>query len=253
MRNPVAHLYETLANGEDVTDRFNTDATPLRGAQPVSQWATDEHEWLRAQHASLFPVNHIVTDSYASAEYVLAITHDGNAVELPVHLVAELADDTITALRVYHSTYPLTGQHLVRAPLVEPTPSLHPKPPVDVYEQAMTDGDPLALDALFEPDGYVREPAGASFKHQGPARLDEFYRPAFSGGPVPLKLCTIIDDGAALAFEYVCDRWGPVRLPAQAGSAVYVRSHRGLLDAVRIYDDVAPPPELFESPGPANG
>lgn len=250
MRNPVAHLYETLAAGADVTNRFTTDATvdtPLRGAQSVDQWTTDEHEWLRAHQAALFPVNHIVIDSHASAEYVLAITFNGNEVELPVHFVAELAEDSITALRVYHSTYPLTGQHLVRAPLVKPTSSQHPNPPVDAYEAAMAAGDPVALDSLFEPDGYVREPAGASFKHQGPARLANFYRPAFSGGPVPLKLCTIIDDGAVLASEYICDRWGPAQLPAQAGSAVYVRSYRGLLDAVRIYDDVSPPPELCES------
>ena len=108
----------------------------------------------------------------------------------------------------------------------------------------MAAGDADALDALFEPDGYVREPAGPAFKHQGEGRMG-FYTPAFSGGPVPLQLCTIIDDGASLAFEYVCDRWGPADLPAQAGSAVYVRSSSGLLDAVRIYDDVSPPPELF--------
>jgi hypothetical protein len=72
-----------------------------------------------------------------------------------------------------------------------------------------------------------------------------FYGPAFSKGPVPLQLCTIIDDGAAIAFEYVCDRWGPADLPPQAGSAVYVRSGRGLLDAARIYDDVTPPPGIF--------
>ncbi len=109
----------------------------------------------------------------------------------------------------------------------------------------MAAGDPEALDALFEPDGYVREPAGMAFKHRGPDRMS-FYRPAFSGGPVPLKLCTIIDDGAALAFEYVCDRWGPADLPPQAGAAVYVRSATGLLEAVRIYDTCSPPPELFE-------
>lgn len=248
MRNPLSGLYEVLLANEVVDDRFAADAmvnTPLRGGQPVAQWAVDERRWLADRQAVVHAVNHIVTDTHASAEYSLAITHDGAAIDLPLHLVAELDDDRITALRAYHSTYPLDGEHLVRAPLVTPNPDLEPAPPIGAYEAAMRAGDPNALDALFEPDGYVREPAGAAFRHQGEGRM-EFYGPAFSGGPVPLQLCTIIDDGAALAFEYVCDRWGPADLPAQAGSAVYVRSPAGLLEAVRIYDDVSPPPELFE-------
>lgn len=247
MRNPVSRLYEDLMASVDMADRFTPDATvdtPLRGSQPVTEWALAERTWLSDHDATAHPINHIVTDSHVSAEYSLSITHNGEPIDVPLHLVAELAGDRILALRAYHSTYSLTGAHLVRPPLVAPDPDLEPARPIDAYEAAMAAGDAEALDALFEPDGYVREPAGLAFKHQGTARMD-FYRPAFSAGPVPLKLCTVIDDGAMLAFEYVCDRWGPADLPAQAGSAVYVRSATGLLDAVRIYDDVAPPRELF--------
>lgn len=246
MRNPNSGLYEALVSG-DVGQRFAQDATvdtPLRGAQPVADWIVDERAWLAEKSAVIHPLNHIVTNTHASSEYVLAITHEGADIELPLHLIAELNGDEISALRAYHSTYPLTGEHIVRAPLVLPNHDLVPGAPVDAYEAAMASGDAAGLDSLFEPDGYVREPAGPAFKHQGEGRMG-FYTPAFSGGPVPLQLCTIIDDGAALAFEYVCDRWGPADLPAQAGSAVYVRSSSGLLDAVRIYDDVSPPPELF--------
>ena len=248
MRNPVSGLMESIVAGDTVDARF-TDAatvdTPLRGQQRFRDWAVDEHEWLIAGATTVRAINHIVTDTHASAEYVLAMTRDGSDIELPLHAVAELRGDRIVALRTYHSTYSLTGEHLVRSPLVSPDPGLEPGAPVDAYEAAMAAGDPEALDALFEPDGYVREPAGPAFKHQGAERMG-FYGPAFSGGPVPLRLCTVIDDGAALAFEYVCDRWGPADLPAQAGSAVYIRSSGGLLEAVRIYDDVSPPPELFE-------
>ncbi len=189
----------------------------------MDDWIVDERSWLAAGSAQVRAVNHIVTDTHASAEYVLAMSHEGSDVELPLHLVAELDGDRISALRAYHSTYPLTGEHIIRAPLVSPNPDLEPGAPVDAYEAAMAAGDPEALDALFEPDGYVREPAGPAFKHQGAGRMG-FYGAAFSGGPVPLQLCTIIDDGAALAFEYVCEKWGPADLPSQAGSAVYIRS-----------------------------
>ncbi len=250
MRNPVSGLYEDLVTGSGIAGRFTTDATvdtPLRGNQPVAEWVRDEGAWLAGHQATVQAINHIVTDSHTSAEYNLAITQDGEAIDLPLHLVAVLAGDKISALRAYHSTYPLTGEHIIRQPLVSPDVEIEPAPPIGAYEAAMAAGDAEALDALFERDGYVREPAGAGFKHKGAARMD-FYMPAFSGGPVLLQLCTIIDDGAALAFEYVCDRWGPADLPAQAGSAVYVRSPAGLLDAVRIYDDVSPPPELFADP-----
>lgn len=249
MRNPVSGLYEAIASGEDMADRFGDGAavdTPLRGRQSMADWARDESAWLGDHDAQVHAVNHIITETHASAEYNLGITHDGESIDLPVHLVADLEGDQISMLRVYHSTYPLTGEHIIRAPLVTPDPTLEPSAPVGAYEHAMAAGDPDALNALFEPDGYVREPAGMAFKHQGVEGRMEFYGPAFSGGPVPLQLCTIVDDGAALAFEYVCDRWGPADLPAQAGSAVYVRSPSGLLEAVRIYDDVSPPAELFE-------
>lgn len=248
MRNPVSGIYEALASDLGVVDRFVADATvdtPLRGSQPVAEWARDEAAWLAEHGAAVQAVNHIVTDRHASSEYSLAITYDGKPIDLPLHLVADLDGDKISALRVYHSTYPLTGEHITRSPLVAPDGDLEPAAPVGAYEAAMAAGDPAALDALFEPDGYVREPAGMAFKHQGAGRMD-FYGPAFSGGPIPLRLCTVIDDGAALAFEYVCDRWGPADLTPQAGSAVYLRSPSGLLEAVRIYDDVSPPPELFE-------
>ncbi|WP_436794628.1 hypothetical protein [Actinospongicola halichondriae] len=248
MRNPVAGLYEDLLARTDVAPRFTTGAatdTPLRGSQSSTDWAGDEMAWLADHQAAVQVINHIVTDTQVSSEYNLAITHEGTRIDLPVHLVADLDGDRIAALRAYHSTYPLTGAHLIRPPVLTPDAGLEPAPPVDAYEAAMRAGDPAALDALFESDGYVREPAGPSFRHQGAARM-AFYRPAFSGGPVRLRLCTIVDDGAALAFEYVCDRWGPADLTPQAGSAVYVRSPAGLLEAVRIYDDVAPPAELFE-------
>lgn len=248
MRNPVSGLYEALVAGNDVAARFTADAavdTPLRGNQAVADWVQDEVAWLTDHQATVHAINHIVTDSHASAEYSFAIINEGEAIDLPLHLVAELDGEQICALRAYHSTYPLAGEHIIRQPLVSADVDLEPASPIGAYEAAMAAGDAEALDALFEPDGYVREPAGAAFKHSGAARMD-FYRPAFSGGPVRLQLCTIIDDGATLAFEYVCDRWGPADLPAQAGSAVYVRSPAGLLDAVRIYDDISPPPELFE-------
>ena len=112
MRNPISGLYEALVAGADVASRFAGDATvnsPLRGSQPVVDWVRDEAAWLADNQMEVQAINHIVTDSHASAEYSLAITREREAIDLPLHLVADLGGDQITALRTYHSTYPLTG------------------------------------------------------------------------------------------------------------------------------------------------
>ena len=87
MRNPNSGLYEALVRGGDVVSRFASGATvdtPLRGAQDVEDWIVDERAWLAVGSAQVRPVNHIVSDTHASAEYVLAMTHEGSSVELPL-------------------------------------------------------------------------------------------------------------------------------------------------------------------------
>ena len=46
------------------------------------------------------------------------------------------------------------------------------------------------------------------------------------------------DDGVRCAVEYNCDRWDGREVPPQAGIGVFECGRGGLLEAVRIYDDV---------------
>ena len=143
---------------------------------------------------------------------------------------------------MYYSSWPLTGRHANRPPLLQPDPELREPDVVAEYQRALAAGDVDAIVAAFEPDGYAREPAGGEYIYEDPERLRAFYELLFSNdGGIPLEHCALIDDKRACALEYNVVRWGKTELPPQAGIAVYARGQSGRLAAARIYDDVDPP------------
>ena len=152
------------------------------------------------------------------------------------------ATDASTELRIYFSSWPLTGRHANRAPLLQRDPDVRESDVVGEYQRALAAGDVDAIVAAFEVDGYAREPAGGEHIHRSADGLRAFYERLFSaGGGIPLEHCTATDDGRACALEYNVVRWGETELPPQAGMAVYVRGAGGRLAAARVYDDVDPP------------
>jgi hypothetical protein len=151
-------------------------------------------------------------------------------------------DARIIELRIYYSTWPLTGRHANRPPVLQPDPDLQELDVVGEYQRALAAGDVEAVVAAFEPDAYVREPAGGAYVHRGRDQLVALYEGFFSnGGGIPLEHCTVADDGRSCALEYNVVRWGRTELPPEAGLAVYVRGGTGKLASARIYDVADPP------------
>ncbi len=246
----VRSLYPSLIDGDvgAVLRSFSSRATvdtPLGGRQQPTEWVANEGAWLSAHAARTEDVNTVAADDRVAHELTLWVTIDGTEREVPVILVADVADDRVRDLRVYHSTYPINGSHVVRSPIADPDPTLEPAEPVGAYHDALAAGDADAIDALFADDGYVREPAGSEYVHTGDERRD-WYRAIMSAGSLPLDLCSVTDDRTTLVFEYRADSWGRFSIPAQCGAAAYERAPSGKLAAARIYDDFEPPPELFE-------
>jgi hypothetical protein len=185
-----------------------------------------------------------LTPTRTVEEVVLHLLADvGGRVELPVAIVSDRNPDrTLKVIRVYHSMWPLTGEHRVRPPLLPADPGLHPEGAPGDYQRALAEGDLGGIVGTFELDGYAREPSGGAFLHRGAEALREVYAHLFAnGGGIPLEHCTLTDDGVRCAIEYNCVRWGVTDIPPQAGVAVYERGSSGLLAAARIYDDVEPP------------
>jgi SnoaL-like domain len=215
----------------------------IKGALAFGQFVTDTKMWLNERNVGVEDVNFIVLPRGGVEEVVLHIDSDDGRIELPLALAADRNDDgRIIEIRIYFSTWPLTGRHAIRPPLLQPSGEVQEPDIVGDYQRALAAGDVEAAVAAFEPDSYVREPAGDAYIHRGTEQLRALYELFFSnGGGIPLEHCAVFDDGRACALEYNVVSWGRTELPPEAGIAVYVRGDSGKLSAARIYDDSDPP------------
>jgi hypothetical protein len=215
----------------------------VKGAAAFRRFAADTKTWITERNVIVEDVNFVVTPRRGIEELVLHLDGDDGRIDLPLALVADRDEDArIVELRIYFSTWPLTGGHAIRPPLLQPDPDLHASDILGDYQRALAAGDVEAAVAAFEPDGYVREPAGAAHSHRGTDELRALYRLFFSnGGGIPLEHCAVTDDGRSCGLEYNVVAWGRTALPPEAGIAVYVRGDSGKLATARIYDDADPP------------
>jgi hypothetical protein len=215
----------------------------IKGAAALERFATDTRTWLADRAVTVEDVDRILTPRRGVEEVVLHLETEDGRVELPQAVVADHREDRrITEMRLYFSSWPLTGSHAMRPPVLQSDPGIHGPDVVGDYQRALAAGDAEAALAAFEPDAYVREPAGTSYVHRGTDELRALYELFFSnGGGIPLEHCTVTDDGRACALEYNVVAWGATEMPPEAGIAVYVRGDSGGLAAARVYDDSDPP------------
>jgi hypothetical protein len=215
----------------------------IRGVPAFGAFVADTKAWLRQRNASVENIEHVHVGQRGFGEMILHLDDGNGRVDLPVAIVGDRwSDGRIDELRMYYSSWPLTGRHAHRPPLLQPDPRLRTSDVVAVYQRALAAGDVDGILAAFEPDGYAREAEGNQYIHRGPDGLRAFYEQWFSNeGGISLEHCALVDDSRACALEYNVMRWGKTELPPAAGVAVYVRGPSGKLAAARIYDDVNPP------------
>jgi hypothetical protein len=129
-------------------------------------------------------------------------------VELPVILVADVQDDEIRDLRVYHSTWPLSGGHAVRPPLMQYDLTERPPEPVGTYHDALAAGDAAAADAVYEPEGTVREPQIAQLVRNRPGQFRCGLPPGLTQFAARL-LQFEVSDGMVLAASHADEKAHP--------------------------------------------
>jgi hypothetical protein len=215
----------------------------IRGERAFRGFVDEMSSWMAERNVDVENVNFLITGPRGIEEVVLHLDTDDGRIGLPLALAADRdEDERIIEVRMYFSTWPLTGRHANRPPLLQPDPDLHEPDVVGEYQRALAVGDVEAILATFEPDGWMREPAGDVYVHRGTEELRALYGRFFSnGGGIPLEHCAVTDDGRACALEYNVVAWGRTELAPEAGIAVYVRGDSGKLVAARVYDDSDPP------------
>jgi len=139
------------------------------------------------RNATIDDVGRIVTPWRGVEEAVLNVDGDVGRVGLPVAVAADRDEAArIVELRVCFSSWPLTGGHAIRPPLLQQDPDAQVAGVVGRYQRALATGDAAAAVAAFEPDAYVREPAGGTYVHRGHDQLRALYERFFSnGGGIP--------------------------------------------------------------------
>lgn len=215
----------------------------IKGARAFVAFAVQTRAWLAQPDASVEDLQHVIRGGRnGCGEVVLHIEGNAGRVGLPVAVVADRSPDgRIDELRMYYSSWPLTGHRPNRPPLLQPDPDLQAPDIVGEHQRALAAGDLDAIAATFEPDAYVRQPAADDDIYRGPDALRALYQPLAANAGIASEPCAVIDDGHACALEYNVVRFGMAPIPPQAGVAVYVRGQTGKLAAVRVYDDVSPP------------
>lgn len=176
----------------------------IKGDSAFRHFVTEMTSWLAERKAQIENVSFLITGERGVEEVVLHLDGDGGRIGLPLALAADRDEDRrVIELRLYFSSWPLTGRHANRPPVLQPAVDLHGPDIVGEYQRALATGDVEAIVAAFEPDGYVREPAGNGYVHRGTDELRAHYELFFSnGGGIPLEQCAVTDDGRACALEY---------------------------------------------------
>jgi hypothetical protein len=215
----------------------------IHGKDEFKQFVNDQKQWFIKNNAKSELINMIIGKERVVSEFIIYLTHEGKQIDIPLAFVAELRNNLVNDIRIYHSTWPLTGKHLGRKQILEPAEHLEEPEIIQKYMNGIKKPDKELVLSLFEEDAYVREPSGFHYKHEGYAGRNEFYSFALEKGGIPLKHCTATYNGRSFAVEYVFDEWGDVKFEPEAGIAVYDIGKSGKISAVRIYDDASPPGE----------
>jgi hypothetical protein len=233
------HALEAVWPGEVVI--YDPRAGEIRGHKQLRRFVRQNQSFLAERGARIETVASTVVGGRAVVELLAHVAGEEGELPWPIAVVAESPNDRSVVFRTYCSQWPVDGRRHLRPPILEPGHT-QPGDVIARYQAALDLGDAEAITNTFAPDGYFREPIGPHRAHCGPAELRSFFNMCFSeGGGIGLQNCAVTDDGVRCALEYNCVRWGSHALPPQAGIGVYERSPDGLLQAVRVYDDVEAP------------
>ncbi len=207
----------------------------LVGADEVTRWVQDSSAWLDTLKAKPTEVSVLTTDRRLVYELSLSIESEDGVVDLPYVMVADQSDDGFTEIRTYHSTWPYTKGHVFRPPPLAGRAGEPMNGTFQWYIDRISVADVQPVLDRFTDDGYVREPSGDRWKHQGPKELAAFYVHLVHAPRARFELGTCTVMGSTIAVEYAF-AYGPVEF---VGGVCIMEVDGDKIAAVRIADDVS--------------
>ena len=244
----IQKYYSLIKSGEweslieKAADSFTIDSPTFgrfEGKDNLAELFAQQQEILKKFRARIEPLDTTTMENTTVAEFSLNFTIEGKKVEVPSALVAEVVHDTIEVIRIYHSTYPLSGERKIRPPLLPPAKYLSEPKIIEQYMKALKAGDLEGLLDSFEDDAYIKDSIGGPI-HKGAATLRERFSRILADGGLPTIQCAQTFDGDRCVIEYNLEQWGGKPIPPQAGCAVYEIGPFGKIAAIRFYDDIVP-------------
>jgi hypothetical protein len=215
-------------------------AGSVRGSVEVGRFVDRSKAWLDERAGRVDIVAITTSPIRTVAEFNVTVTDRGRSAVLPLALVVEPTPVELR-LRVYFSLFALTGERIVRPPLLAPNPEANPAGIAGRYLRALRAGDAAACVACYEDDGCLQGPGGPGFARCGRTTLAVEYPRHLERGGIVLEPCTLTTNDERTAVEFNLVRWGDVDLPAQAGISAYQVGPTGRILSNRVYDDVARP------------
>ena len=93
----------------------------IKGTAAFEAYVTETKTWLGQRNVSIEDVDHVITERRGFEEVMVHLDGETGRVELPLAIVADREPDgRIDELRIYHSSWPLTGRHANRPPVLQP-------------------------------------------------------------------------------------------------------------------------------------
>jgi hypothetical protein len=110
----------------------------VKGRRAFEAFVADTNAWLAQRGASVDDVEYVITEQRGFEEVILHLDGENGRVELPVAIVADhRSDGRIDELRIYSSSWPLSGRHANRPPLLQADVDLRASDIVAEYQSAL--------------------------------------------------------------------------------------------------------------------
>src|SRR3954447_4270066 len=118
----------------------------IRGARAFEAYFDEMQAMFRDRIASVEDVDRVLVEGHGFEEVVVHFDGDAGRGGLPVAIVADKdREGRIDELRMYYSSWALTGRHANRPPVLQPDPQLRLSGVVAEYQAALAAGDVDAI------------------------------------------------------------------------------------------------------------